>query len=362
MSQTASPRVGYIGTGWTERVQIATFRMGGLLPQAIASRQLENAQRVAYTHSIPEVYADWRDLVTSDQVDIVSITTPPHLHAEMAIAALAAGKHVICEKPTALNVAEAERMLAAAQAAPNQLAIIDHELRFTPQRQMIQRLFRQNFVGQAIWLEIAWRHSSRLRPDVSWNWWSDAERGGGALGAIGSHLLDLSRWLFGRIDSISAHLSTISSPRRDRQGVPRQVTADEHAHLDIRFANGLAGTITASAVAPGNQGMQLTLYGTHGALRLDESDRLWAIEGDDFPGGHWTEIPVDDPVGDRDDLPGNSSFVRGSVYLAEAVAQELSRHQEPWIKQAASFYDGLKVQKMLDSARLSAAEQRWVTL
>jgi predicted dehydrogenase len=342
-------------------VQIATFRMGGLLPQAIASRQSENAKRVAETHGIPEVYADWRDLVASDQVDIVSITTPPHLHAEMAIAALQAGKHVICEKPTALNTAEAERMLAAAQAAPNQLAIIDHELRFTPQRQKIYRLFRSNFVGQAIWVEMSWRHSSRLRPDVSWNWWSDAERGGGALGAIGSHLLDLSRWLFGRVESINAHLATISSPRRDRQGVPRQVTADEHTHLDIRFANGLAGTITASAVSPGSQGMKLTLYGTHGVLRLDESDRLWAIEGEDFPNGHWQEIPVEDPVAERDDLPGNSSFVRGSVYLAQEVAQILNQ-EEPWLRQAASFYDGFKVQQMLDSARISAAEQRWVTL
>lgn len=355
-------RVGFIGSGWAERVQIPAFKQGGLHAQAISSGHVENAERAAALHAIPEVYADWRDLIASDSVDIVSITVPPHLHVEMAVAALQAGKHVICEKPTALNAAEAETMLAASQAAPNQLAIIDHELRFTPQRQALHRLFRENYVGRALWVELTWRYPSRLNPDLPWNWWSDAEKGGGALGAIGSHLFDLSRWLFGRIDLISAQLKTGHAYRTDpNTGTERLVTADDHAHVALKFSNGMDGVITASAISPGAPGMTLTLYGTDGALRLDEADRLWGMKADAFTDGTWSEIAVDDPVRDAGNVPGGTSFARGSVYLAQSIAQTLS-NGEHWIADAASFFDGLKAQQMLDAARRSHSERIWVRL
>ncbi|MCB0113054.1 MAG: Gfo/Idh/MocA family oxidoreductase [Caldilineaceae bacterium] len=353
-------RVGFIGSGWAERVQIPAFKIGGLHAQAIASGRVENAERAASQHAIPEVYADWRDLVASEAVDIVSITTPPNLHAEIAVTALQAGKHVICEKPTALNAAEAEKMLAAAQAAPNQLAIVDHELRFTPQRQAIRRLFRQHYVGRGLWVELTWRYPARLDPAQPWNWWSDVEQGGGALGAIGSHLLDLSRWLFGHIEMLSAQLKTGLVYRNDPgTGDERLVTADDHAHIALRFTNGMDGAITASAISPGAPGMTVTLYGTEGALRLDEADRLWGMKAAAFAAGEWTEIDVDDPVKANSELPAGTSFARGSVYLAQAIARTLGSG-EHWIADAASFYDGLKAQQMIDAARRSHAEQAWV--
>jgi predicted dehydrogenase len=88
MSPSEGLRVGFVGSGWSDRVQIPTFRLGWLTPQAIASASLTNAQRVAAKPSTAEVYTTWQELVASDSVDIVSICTPPHLHAEIAIAAL----------------------------------------------------------------------------------------------------------------------------------------------------------------------------------------------------------------------------------------------------------------------------------
>src|SRR5215212_724302 len=130
MQNSRAVRVGVIGTGWAERIQIPMFRLGGLTVQAICSGNPDNAKQAAQNLNIPEVYPDWQTMLAADSVNLVSIVTPPHLHREIAVAALQAGKHVICEKPTALNLAEAEAMLAGAQAAPGQLAIIDHELRF----------------------------------------------------------------------------------------------------------------------------------------------------------------------------------------------------------------------------------------
>src|SRR5687768_18491959 len=103
-SQTPQPdiRVGFIGAGWTERIQIPCYRLAGLTAQAICASKPENARRVAANLEIPEVYNTWQELIRADSIDLVSIVTPPHLHAEIAIAALRAGKHVICEKPTAL--------------------------------------------------------------------------------------------------------------------------------------------------------------------------------------------------------------------------------------------------------------------
>jgi predicted dehydrogenase len=355
-------RVGFIGTGWADRVQIPAFKTGGLQAQAIASGTVENARRVAEKHQIPEVHAEWMELVESPEVDIVSITTPPALHAQMAIAALQAGKHVICEKPTALNTAEAETMLAAAQAAPGKLAIIDHELRFTPQREAIRRLFRDNYVGWGVWVEMTWRYSRRLDPDLPWDWWSDVEQGGGVLGAVGSHFLDLSRWLFGRIEAVSTQLVTAHSYRRDpATGHIRQVTADDHAHIMLKFANGMTGALTASTIAPGAPGMTITLYGTHGAIRLDESDRLWGIQGNTEKNAEWQEIAVSDPVREAGKAPAPTSFARGSVYLAQAIADTLANNRH-WIAGSASFFDGLKAQQLVDAARKSHHERRWISV
>ena len=258
-------RVGFIGTGWTERVQIPMFRLGGLTAQAICSGNPQNARRVAAALDIPQVFDTWQELVQSDTIDLVSIVTPPHLNREISVAALQAGKHVICEKPTALNVAEAEAMLAAAQAAPEQMAIIDHELRFHPQRIRLRQLIKENFVGSVLTVNITVVNGRRLNPALPWTWWSDAERGGGMLGAVGSHMLDQARWLNGKIDSLTAALQIGHYYRTDpATDTPRQVTADDQAQLLLRFANGAQGSVTVSALTPGPSYTETLVIGPSG--------------------------------------------------------------------------------------------------
>ncbi|MCB0160984.1 MAG: Gfo/Idh/MocA family oxidoreductase, partial [Caldilineaceae bacterium] len=291
-SPAGTLRVGFIGTGWTDRVQIPIFRMSGLTIQAVSSGNPANAQRVAAAHDIPEVYDDWRALIASDTVDLVSVVTPPALHREIAVAALQAGKHVISEKPTALNTAEAEAMLAAAQAAPEQLAIIDHELRFDPARLHLRQLVKNGYVGTVLNIHLARLGSERLDPTQPWTWWSDAAQGGGMLNALGSHLLDLARWLGGRIDTMTAQLKTghLYRPAADGDG-ELPVSADEHARLLLQFASGAAGSITVSGLTPGGYGMTVEVVGTHGALRIDNQNQLWGMEGEGLR-GDWQPIRV----------------------------------------------------------------------
>lgn len=361
MSAQHGLRVGFIGAGWPDRVQIAAFRLGGLTPQAIASARRERAERVAATHNIPLVFDDWQALVESEEVDIVSICTPPHLHADMAVAALAAGKHVICEKPTALNVQEAERMLAAAQAAPEQLAIIDHQLRFHPQRMQMRQLIREGYVGGVLQTRFDRLGGERLDPAQPWTWWSDAERGGGMLGALGSHLIDLARWMIGRIESVTAQLQIGHLFRTDPEsGAQRAVTADDHADLLLRFANGATGHITVSGLTPGGYGMSILVVGTDGALMLDNQDQLFGMKGV-YPGGSWEPIRTRQAPPPAEGLPNQGPFTIGAFYLAQTLALSLPMG-ETMLNDAASFYDGLVVQRVLDAARRSHAQKAWETL
>lgn len=364
MHSQQSLRVGFVGTGWAERVQIPLFRLGGLTAQAICSGNPENARRAAAQTAVPEVYADWQALIAAPTVDIVSIVTPPHLHAPIAIAALQAGKHVICEKPTALNVAEAEAMFAAAQAAPNQLAIIDHELRFNPARAKLRQLLREGYVGTILTIHLDRLGGEKLNPDLPWRWQDDAARGGGMLGALGSHLFDLARWLVGRIEGVSAQLQTAHLLRTAAHDNSRQhVTADDHAQVQMRFAGGIPGTLTVSAITPGGYGMSILVVGSKGALRLDNQDQLWGAQGADLAQGNWQPLVVDplDPVLAEYRQLHYSPFVVGTYYLAKRVASALSAG-ETIIEEAASFYDGLVVQRTVDAARRSHQERSWVQL
>lgn len=345
-------RVGFVGAGWTERVQIAAFRQGGLQPQAIAAGRNESARRVADKFALPEVYATWQELVASPSVDLVSIVTPPKYHKDIAIAALEAGKHVICEKPTALNVAEAEAMFAAAQAAPNQLAIIDHELRFHPARLQMRQMIKEGYVGAVLRVTLDRLGGERLNPNVPWTWWSDAEEGGGILRAVGSHLLDMARWLIGRVENISGQLQTGHYFRNDADGRQRQVTADDHAELLLRFANGAQSRITVSGITPGGYGMSILVVGTEGALRLDNQDQLWGLAGDRYPSGDWETIPLRTPVAQVEGVSTANPFAVGSYFLARTLAAMLPVGDTTLVD-AASFYDGVVVQRLVDAAQES---------
>src|ERR1044071_2910868 len=135
-------------------------------------------------------------------LDLVVISSTPDAHARYSIAALEAGKHVLCEKPMAIDAFEASQMLEAAAARPDRLAWIDHELRYEPNRRRVRELIRANAIGELRHIELSLKPYLRGdgRPqafDAPWTWWSDAARGGGLLGAVGSHLIDLCRFWSG---------------------------------------------------------------------------------------------------------------------------------------------------------------------
>src|ERR1700704_5023470 len=218
-------RIGIIGAGFARSTQIPAFKAcEGAQIVAIASARREHAEEVAREFGIEHVESDWRALVERYDIDLVSIVTPVVTHCEMTLAALKRGKAVLCEKPMAMNADEARRMTEQAGEA-GVLALIDHELRFLPGRLKMRELVRRGDIGKVRHAKLTFRSDSRADPQRPWNWWSDIKQGGGALGAIGSHVIDSWRWLLGaEVSEVSCNLATHIRERKDQGERARGVT------------------------------------------------------------------------------------------------------------------------------------------
>ena len=317
---------------------------------SVASGSAENAEGAAAEFNAEHWAADWRETIAHPGVDLVCITTPPNLHREMALFALEQGKHVLAEKPMAMNIAEAEEMTAAAESA-GVLALIDHELRFQPGRQLAWRMLWDGAIGRIRHAKYNFRASYRGDPKVEWNWWSDAEQGGGALGAIASHAIDSLYWFLGtEISSVFCQLQTHVKQRPYEGGI-REVTADDEATMILRFAggeltDGASGLVSVSMVEQPEYTNRIEIFGTEGAIRVDHRGELYFAKNGDT---EWSLVEVDL----AELLPGaDTGFSRGFMAFAPKIVDAI-REGERSIEHAATFADGVKVQRVLDAARES---------
>ncbi len=338
-------RVAIIGTGWGARVQVPAFREAGLDVASIAGQSPERTRRIAGELHL-EPFDDWRELVTAS-ADLISIVTPPSEHLTMARAALTAGKHVLCEKPTALNVSEAVMLVDAAAEHPDQLALIDHELRFLPSFRSAREHMSE--LGEIRFVEVRYASPGRGDRSRGWNWWSDAGRGGGIWGAVGSHFVDTLRFLGMEIASVQASLQTIIRERPFEHAM-REVTSDDLAAVHLRLAGGALAAMTFNAVASGpDETTTLTIHGEEGALRLAGEELLTALRGEPFS--------VATGAG-RSDRRGNSAggaFGSGTYFLGHALRSAIDGGDRNALANAATFADGLAQQRVLDAARDSNA-------
>ncbi|HKZ79217.1 MAG TPA: Gfo/Idh/MocA family oxidoreductase [Pyrinomonadaceae bacterium] len=353
--------IGIVGTGFARTTQIPGFRdcMGARVV-AIASRHREHAESVAKEFAIAHVLNDWRELVEHDEVDLVSVVTPPATHCEIAVAALEHRKSVLCEKPMAMNSQEARQMAQRAREA-GVLALIDHELRFLKGRRCMSAMLKNGAIGKVRHCNYVFRSDYRGVLDRPWDWWSAATMGGGTLGAIGSHAIDSFRWMLGtEIIQVSCMLSTHIVERPFKAtGEMRPVTSDDEAKLHFRFAdssltNNTTGSASLSVVESGTYENRLEVYGTMGALLVEETGELWHSPAGS---GAWRPVKVD-----QDTMaPGmrESSWSRGFTAFSGAIVDAL-REGQTEIKHAATFEDGYRVQLVLDAARESNQGGCWV--
>ncbi len=351
-----SIRTAILGTGWGTQIQVPAFRHAGLDVNAIWGRTEDKASAAATKLGIAQYSSNWRALVAHPSIDLVSIVTPPHTHGEIAIAALAAGKHVLCEKPMALDAEQASAMLSAAGKSKDRVALIDHELRFVPIRRKLREMVRGGWPGELLHIAATIESGWRLDPGRPWDWWSQAELGGGILGALGSHVIDSLMWMTGlSIEAVSAMLRPMIPMRPDANGEEQAVSADEYATLLLRFEGGASGLIELTSCAPGEEVTRITVTGKSGKLTYNGS-RLFA----ERPATKALPIEVRDPTRLPPGLV-DSEWSRGTVHFARALKLALSTGDRAPIQDAATFADGLKVQRVLDAARESSQTSPWST-
>jgi predicted dehydrogenase len=354
--------IGIVGTGFARSVQIPAFLAcedARLI--SIASGSIENARSAADEFGVEHYTDDWRETVRHEEVDLVCITTPPYFHREMVLLALEHEKHILCEKPMAMDLTEAIEMAEAASSV-NVLALIDHELRFQHGRQTAFALLRLGEIGKVRHAKYHFQAPHRGDPKREWNWWSDKEKGGGALGAINSHIIDSFNWLLGtNVSSVSCQLQTVIKERLDSSGKIREVTSDDEANMLLRFADSdvtedATGLVSVSMTEGPKYQNRIEFYGSHGVMQIDHRGELFVAKNGE---SDWTEIDVN--LGKTIKSVPDTGFARGFVAFAPNIIEAI-RNGENSIESAATFDDGVAVQRILDAARRSDATKSVVEI
>jgi predicted dehydrogenase len=374
-------RIGFIGSGWAQVAQAPAFSLiEDVELAAVASPTERRRQKFMDRCGIPAGFADWREMLQECPLDMVCVTTPTWLHEPMVTGVLESGCSVLCEKPFALTVEEAERMNALAMKSPG-IALIDHQLRFHPSVRTMKQMIDSGEIGKVYEVRAVVNLASRNRIDLPWSWWSDASKGGGALRAIGSHLIDLNRFLVGEISEVCCNLSTSIQQRPDAStpGKSLPVTSDDSFAMFMKFGPSSVAMGASSLMHVTTVGaytwFSLEVVGSLKTIRLDGAGRLWEIANGEAKGGRslvdaprwkqhepilpWDELVLQAKI-KLSPLAVHGIFAVGFAFLAHRIVKALKSGDPVVLQDAASFRDGLAIQKVMQAGLDSDREKRWV--
>ena len=341
--------VAVIGLGWGE-VHVQHFlACDGVDVVAVCAKRQESADRIGEKYGIPLLTTRYDEVIELDELDIVSIATPPHVHHDQAIAAIERGCHVLCEKPLALDAAESKAMLDAAESA----GVVHgtyYEYRLLPNFQKFHRLLRDGFIGEFRHATMHWMSGWSADPTTQWNFRNSRELGGyGILGDI-SHFMDDLNWHFGPILSLTAEFRTWVLERPDGQGRPRPNELEDGVAWIATSGSGgqVCGHISRCAPKVGYRFIEC--FGTDGMLKL-----TMPAEQDEFN----TTLE-----GARTDEEEPSDL---SVPTVEADVETIEHRfvdaiRDRSIPVVASFREGLAAMELADAMRASSESGEWVSV
>ncbi|MBI4922450.1 MAG: Gfo/Idh/MocA family oxidoreductase [Devosia nanyangense] len=349
-------RVAVIGCGFQGRIHVEAFRrLAGVDVVAVADTDPQRLASVAGDFGVPGRFADYRALLAAGPYDLVSICTMAVHHAAMTIAAFAAGAHVLCEKPLALNVAEGEAMVDAARAAGRVLAV-GYNMRFTPNARAISQFIASGRFGAPVFTR-AWAKASQIP------WWGEHYRkevsGGGALASTAVHFLDLALYFAGFPEPLTASASATRLFPRKRGGTApdslaaSRFTAEDLIGAHVRFAGGYWLSLEGSWIdnRPGVEGVpswdySLDAIGEQAQVSFDPL----TIRGE-APGGEIVDLL---PAGTSSDV----SFPPSVAALIADVVDAVRNARPPLV----TGEQALVVQRIVDAIYRSAELGREVTI
>jgi predicted dehydrogenase len=327
-----------------------------------------------------ETAADWHEVIERDDIDIVDIVTPGDLHAEIAIAALEAGKHVLCEKPLANNQGDAERMAAAANAAKSQgaLAMVGFTYRRVPAASFARDLVARGAVGEIRQVRAQYLQDWLSDPETPLTWRMQKDKAGsGALGDIGAHAIDLSQFITGQlVTSVSGVLETFVHERpvlassQGLGGVAGEergtVTVDDYAAFTGRYSGGAIGQFEATRFSTGRKNaLRIEVSGDKGALSFDLED-LNSLQFYDAtaPADQqgFTKIFVTEPQHPYIEAWWPAGHMLGYEHAFSHQVKDLVDGIATGEQPRPSFDDGYQVQRVLEAVESSSAGGSiWVT-
>jgi predicted dehydrogenase len=350
-----------IGTGFgclthVRALRAAGFRVVGLVGRD-PDRTAERAARCDIEHALTSVDA----ALALPGVDAVTIATPPHTHGVLALEAVGAGKHVLCEKPFTRDAAEARQVLSAAEAA-GVVHLLGTEFRFASGQALMTRLVAAGAIGEPR-LATFLLHIPLLADPAAEvpAWWADSSQSGGWLGAHAAHVIDQVMSTLGPFSGVSAALPVIS---------PRKATAEDSYLVHFRLSNGVAGTLQATAADWGPILSVSRIIGTGGTVWAEGDTVRLADQGGvrrvDMPADLIVD-PPDPPPADvlhtaYDLLHSTGIDVGPYTRLAEVFRDRIRGRPGPDDPRPATFADGVATMDVLDAIRRSATDGTWVSI
>ncbi|GGD46003.1 oxidoreductase [Microbacterium faecale] len=383
---TDTLRVALVGYGFMGAAHSQAWRTAPRvfdLPRAIDMSVIvgRNADAVAASAEKwgwRESATDWRDVVTRDDIDIVDIVTPGHSHDEIAIAALKAGKHVLCEKPLANSVADADRMVDAAHGSGS-VAMLGFTYRRVPALSRARDLIAEGRIGTVQQVRAAYRQDWLVDPEapLSWRLKKD-EAGAGALGDIGGHAVDLVQFLTGQtIEKVSGVIETIVKERpveTERVGIAGkggdeygEVTVDDLAIFTGRLSGGALAAFEATRFATGRKNeLTVEISGDKGAIAFNLEDmnvlRVYDRTADDLDQG-FTRVIVTEPGHPYLEGWWPAGHLLGYEHAFSHQVKDLVEAIADGSAPAPTFDEGAQVQRVLEAVEKSSADDaRWVAV
>ena len=376
--------IGLIGAGYIGHTTALAYRQVQALfpalprPRLVALADVDEASAkiAAERYGFARATGDWRSLIADPAVEVVAIATPNHLHAEMAVAALEAGKHVHCEKPMAHDLKLAEIMGCAAAAAKG-VTIVGYNYLHNPMIATARAMIADGEIGTPVHFRGTHNEDYMADPESPFSWRCERALAGlGALGDVGAHIVAMAHTLMGPIAEVCGDLKTVIPERplaggaqsglrgsRANETGRRRVENEDQAHALVRFASGATGTLEASRVALGQKmGLGFEITGTKGALVFDQTrmSELRLYRGGDAKGRQGFTTILAGP-----EHPGYAAFCPAPGHqigfgdlkllevaaLLEAVAAAKPAYPD--------FATAMAFERVLDAIKRSADSRAW---
>jgi predicted dehydrogenase len=329
--------------------------------QVIVGRDERAVTEAADQYGWVEAATDWRSVLERDDIDIVDVCTPGHLHCEVAIAALEAGKHVLVEKPLANSVAESAAMVAIAEEAAGRgvVSMVGFNYRRVPALALARQLIAEGRIGAVRQVRATYLQDWLADAGAPMTWRLRKETAGsGALGDLGSHVVDQVQWLLGeRVTSAAGRLHTFVAERVGDEG-PEPVTVDDAAWATLETHSGAIASVEVSRMATGRKnGLTIEVYGTDGALSFDleRLNELLLLTGSDDPTAGFRRVLVTEESHPYLTAWWPPGHILGWDHTFTSQAADFLAAISTGDAPSPSFADGLAVQQVLAAVEESAA-------